>query len=126
MPLDDYVLGHSKDSRLTAIELKNSDEEFRRGPDQMQSFSEYAHAVYLACTPSFAAEYLERNAEHRSVNHWDSTLLDRKLKQGGFGLLVVERDSVFEVIKPVDRTPPDAKVSKVIGSLSAFHKVDLD
>ncbi len=120
------VLGRGKSDRLTAVELKNSDEQFRRGPDQMQSFSEHAHAVYLACTPAFAAEYLERNADHRSVNRWDPTLLERKLKQGGFGLLVVERDTVFEVIKPVERTPPEARVAKIIGTLSAFHKVDLD
>ena len=55
--------------------------------------------------PRIRRDYLERNAEHRAVNHWDPTLLDRKLKQGGFGLLIVERDTVFEVIKPVEQTP---------------------
>jgi hypothetical protein len=123
------VLGHKKSGgshRLTAVELKNSDEEFRRGPDQMGSFAEYSHAVYLACTPAFAAEYLERNADHRSVNHWDPTLLDRKLKQGGFGLLIVERDHVFEVIKPVEQTPSADRVATVVSRLPAFHKIDLD
>jgi hypothetical protein len=121
------VLGYNKRGpRLTAVELKNSDEEFRRGPDQMGSFAEYAHAVYLACTPAFAADYLERNAEHKAVNHWDPTLLDRKLKQGGFGLLIVERDNVFEVIKPVEQSPSAEKVSKIISGLPAFHKIDLD
>ena len=121
------VLGYSKRGpRLTAVELKNSDEEFRRGPDQMGSFAEYAHVVYLACTPAFAADYLERNAEHRAVNHWDSTLLDRKLKQGGFGLVIVERDNVFEVIKPVEQTPSPDRVAKIISGLAAFHKIDLD
>jgi hypothetical protein len=56
----------------------------------------------------------------------DPTLLDRKLKQGGFGLLIVERDSVFEVIKPVEQSPNPERVQKVISSLAAFHKVDLD
>jgi len=121
------VLGYNKRGpRLTAVELKNSDEEFRRGPDQMSSFAEYAHAVYLACTPAFAADYLERNAEHRAVNHWDPTLLDRKLKQGGFGLLIVERDIVFEVIKPVEQNPSPERISKIITGLPAFHKIDLD
>ncbi len=121
------VLGYRRSGpRLTAVELKNSDEEFRRGPDQMGSFAEYAHAVYLACTPAFAADYLERNAEHRAVNHWDPTLLDRKLKQGGFGLLIVERDTVFEVINPVEQSPSPERVAKVIGGLPAFHKIDLD
>lgn len=121
------VLGYNKRGpRLTAVELKNSDEEFRRGPDQMGSFAEYAHAVYLACTPAFAADYLERNAEHRAVNHWDPTLLDRKLKQGGFGLLIVERDTVFEVIKPVEQSPSPERVSRIVSGLPAFHKIDLD
>jgi len=121
------VLGYNRRGPLlTAVELKNSDEEFRRGPDQMSSFAEYAHAVYLACTPAFAADYLERNAEHRAVNHWDPTLLDRKLKQGGFGLLIVERDAVFEVIKPVGQNPSPERVSKIINGLPAFHKIDLD
>lgn len=125
------VLGFKKPGlmgspRLTAVELKNSDEEFRRGPDQMGTFAEYAHTVYLACTPAFAADYLERSANHRSVNRWDPTLLDRKLKQGGFGLLIVERDNVFEVIKPVEQTPAEEKVAKVVSTLPALHKIELD
>lgn len=125
------VLGYKKPGaigspRLTAVELKDSDEQFRRGPDQMGTFAEYTHAVYLACTPAFAADYLERNANHRSVNRWDATLLDRKLKQGGFGLLIVERDKVFEVIKPVEQSPSETKVEKVIARLPALHKIELD
>lgn len=121
------VLGLNKRTqRLTAIELKNSDAEFRRGPDQMGSFAEYAHAVYLACTPAFAADYLERHAEHRAVNHWDPTLLDRKLKQGGFGLLIVERDRVFEIISPVEQTPIPERLDKIVAGLAAFHRIDLD
>ena len=119
------VLGH-KNGRLTAVELKNSDEEFRRGPDQMNSFAEYAHTVYLACTPAFAADYLERNADHRDVNRWDPTLLDRKLKQGGFGLLIVERDNVFEVIKPVEQNPSPERVSRVVSKLTSIQMVELD
>lgn len=123
------VLGYTKRDgviRLTAVELKDTDEEFRRGPDQMGSFAEYAHTVYLACTPAFAADYLERNAVHRSVNRWDASILDRKLKQGGFGLLIVERDKVFEVIKPVEQSPSDAWVAKVVSKLPALHKIELD
>jgi hypothetical protein len=125
------VLGHKRagimnKARITAVELKNDDEQFRRGPDQMATFAEYAHTVYLACTPAFAAYYLEKNAENRNVNHWDAGLLDRKLKQGGFGLLIVERDSVFEVIKPLERTPDDSRTSKVIASLTDFQRVELD
>ena len=92
----------------------------------MGTFAEYVHGVYLACTPAFAAEYLERNAENRNVNHWDSSVLDRKLKQGGFGLLLVERDNVFETIKPVEQSPIASNVSKVIAGLTDFQAIDLD
>lgn len=126
MPFFINLLGYNNKSRLTAIELKNSDEEFRRGLDQMATFAEYAHAIYLACTPAFAADYLQRNADNRNVNHWDATLLDRKLKQGGYGLLIVERDHVFEVTKPVEQNPSDEKVNRIIQSLPALHKIDLD
>ena len=68
----------------------------------MGTFGEYANVVYLACTPAFAAEYLDRNSESRGVPHWDPGVLDRKLKAGGFGLLLVERDAVFEVIEPIE------------------------
>lgn len=113
-------------TRLTAVELKNDDEQFRRGPDQMGTFAEYAHAVYLACTPAFAAEYLQKNADNRNVNHWDPGLLDRKLKQGGFGLLIVEREKVFETIKPVERDPNATAVSRVVAGLSNFQRIELD
>lgn len=125
------VLGYNKaglisSARLTAVELKNSDEQFRRGPDQMATFAEYAHSVYLACTPAFAAEYLERNADNRNVNHWDPCLLDRKLKQCRFGLLIVERNKVFEVIRPAEQTVADAKIGKIVSGLSSFQRIELE
>jgi len=41
---------------------------------------------------------------------------NRKLKQGG-GLLIVERDTVFEVIKAVEQTPDPAKIAKIVRGL---------
>ena len=117
--------GH-KDPMLTAVELKNEYEQLKRGPDQMETFAEYAHFVYMACTPAFAAAFLERNAENPNVNHWDPSLLDQKIKQGGFGLLIVEREKVFEIIRPVRRNPKEANVSRVVTKLSTFHRVELD
>jgi hypothetical protein len=60
------------------------------------------------------------------VNRWDPTLLDRKLKQGGFGLLIVERDNVFEVIKPVEQNPSTERVSRVVSKLTSIQMVELD
>ena len=114
--------GFSGSGWLTAVELKNDDDEFARAPDQMGTFAEYANAVYAACTPAFAAEYLDRN--EKSVKHWDPTVLERKLTDGGFGLLIVERDSVFEVIKPAERTPSSSNVSRVVSTLSEVRLIE--
>jgi hypothetical protein len=123
------VLGYKKPAFagsgwLTAVELKNEDAQFGRAIDQMGTFAEYAHVVYLACTPAFAAEHLERNAESRGVKHWDPKVLERKLTAGGFGLLIVERDLVFEVIKPVERVPSSANVANTVNGLTAVLRVE--
>lgn len=115
-------IGHS--ASLTAIELKNDDPQFARGIDQMGTFAEYAQTVYLACTPAFCADYLERNAYSRGVNHWDPGVLERKLSAGGFGLLIVERDAVFEVLKPTERTPSSSNVATALSGLSPVRRVE--
>src|SRR5574341_910946 len=109
---------------LLAVELKNDDAQFSRAIDQMGTFAEYANSVYVACTPAFAADYMDRNTESRGVNHWDPGVMDRKLTAGGFGLLIVERDRVFEVIKPVERTPTPDRVANVLRSLSGAIRVE--
>ena len=112
------ALGYKKatvfgSDKLLAVELKNDDLQFRRAADQMATFAEYTNAAYVACTPAFAAEYLERNAESRgvSVKHWDPDLLARRLRDGGIGLLIVEREDVYEVLKPTQRTPSEEKIA---------------
>jgi hypothetical protein len=123
------VLGHcaggmGRAPQLKAVELKNDDIQFARGIDQMGTFAEYAHTVYLACTPAFCAEYLDRNAESRGVNHWDPSVLERKLTAGGFGLLIVERDAVFEVIKPTERTPSAPNITTAVNGLASVRRVE--
>jgi hypothetical protein len=115
-------VGHS--GSLVAVELKNEDSEFARGIDQMSTYAEYTHTVYVACTPAFCAEYLERNAYSKGVNHWDPDVLERKLSAGGFGLLIVERDSVFEVLKPTERAPSDSKIASAVNGLSSVRRVE--
>jgi hypothetical protein len=121
------VLGHAKgglsgSGRLLAVELKNDYEQFKRAINQMGTFAEYTDLVYMACTPDFAAEYLNHNEQ--STGHWDREALERKLTAGGFGLLIIEREQVFEVVKPVERTPSSANSSKVVGALSVAKIVE--
>jgi len=118
------LLGVSSTESLLAVELKNEDEQFSRAIDQMGTFAEYANAVYAACTPAFAADYLDRNAQSRGVKHWDPGVLDRKLTAGGYGLLIVERDKVFEVIKPAEKTPARDRVADALRSLSGVMRVE--
>jgi hypothetical protein len=107
---------------LIAIELKNDYEQFKRAINQMGTFSEYADLVYMACTPDFAAFFHDRN--EGSSHHWDPNVLDRKLRSAGFGLLIVEREQVFEVISPTERTPSSKNSSKVVDSLSAVSLIE--
>ena len=121
------VLGYMKarlsgSQRLMAIELKNDYEQFKRALNQMSTFGEYANAVYMACTPAFAAGYLDHNEQ--STGHWDRDVLERKLTGGGFGLLVVEKEQVYEIAKPVERSPSDGNSSKVISALSSVNFVN--
>jgi hypothetical protein len=108
-------------THATAVELKNSDKEFNRAFNQLTTFAEYANTVYMACTPAFAAEQLLKNADSPSVDHWDPTVLDRKLKAIGCGLLIVERDDVFEVIKPVERQPTRAVNVEYLSDARRIH-----
>jgi hypothetical protein len=121
------VLGYKKTSlsgsgSLTAIELKNDYGQFKRLLNQASTFAEYANLVYIACTPAFAADYLDRN--ENSVKHWDATALERKITGGGIGLLIVERDQVFEVVKPIERTPTGTNFSRVLSALSAVNLIE--
>jgi hypothetical protein len=114
--------GFSSSGRYLAVELKNDYEQFKRALNQMSTFAEYTNAVYMACTPDFAAEYLDHN--EKSTGHWDQEVLERKLTGGGFGLLIVERDQVFEVVKPIEKTPTEANSLRVAGALSSVNLIE--
>jgi len=121
------VLGCSKPGllnsrRFVAVELKNDYEQFKRALNQMSTFAEYTNAVYMACTPDFAAEYSDRQAE--STGHWNAEALERKIIGGGFGLLIVEKERVSEVVKPTERTPSEVNHSSVTGALSAVRIIE--
>lgn len=104
------VLGHQpggffSSETLVGVELKNDDSQLKRGLDQLFTVSEYVHQIYLACTPALAIDCLHRHAEAHSVQHWDSGILERKLKTIGCGLLIVEGQDVTEVVRPREGSP---------------------
>jgi hypothetical protein len=47
--------GAWRSDRVLAVELKNDIAQLKRGLDQMTTFSDYAHEVYLACTPELVS-----------------------------------------------------------------------
>jgi hypothetical protein len=125
------VLGHKKvlfglREQLIGIELKNEVSQLQRGLDQMTTFGEYAHGIYLACTPALAAEYLDRHSSGRNVHHWDPKVFHRKLKSFGFGLLLVEGEKVYEILKPSEREPDGCRIKETIAALSQKLKISLD
>lgn len=122
------VLGYSKGTlwghNVTGVELKNDLEQFKRGLDQMTTFGQYAEEIYLACTPYMAAEYLSKHADARGVHHWDPDILNKKLRDFGFGLLLVraswETPVVKEVLRPRRKSIDDKKLRELLAQIG--HK----
>ncbi len=96
----------------------------------MTTYADYAHEVYLACTPAMAAEYLRKHADSREAKRWDREAFDRKLQKLGVGMLLVEGDarrtrpndvgaqgavmSIDSMFPLPTRRPPGSRVSLVI------------
>lgn len=119
------VLGYKKarfftTMRSVGIELKNEFTQFERSLDQMTTFREYTHVMYLACPPLLAAKYLDKYASAPSIKHWEPDALKRKLATFGFGLLLVEGEEVFEVMKPTEREPDAKRSEDLADTLSKF------
>ena len=120
------VVGHRaaallglRSARVVAVELKNDLDQLKRGLDQMVTFRDYAHEVYLACTPALAAEYLDAHAEARGVQRWDPDVLNRKLEQFGFGLLLVEGEDVNAHLEPKRTDVAKTKLEELEAALRA-------
>ncbi|HEY5376292.1 MAG TPA: hypothetical protein VIK01_21575 [Polyangiaceae bacterium] len=120
------VVGHRAPSfgglvsrKIIAVELKNDVKEFERAMDQMSTYRQYAHEVYLACPPAMAMQYLQDHARARGVNAWNTRILDEKLSGVGLGLLLVERDgvSVHLAARGADLSPPN--VAELVRTLEA-------
>lgn len=103
--------------KLVGVELKNDLAQMKRGFDQLADFALYCHAVYLACTPRLAVEYLWAHAEAGTVLHWNANALDDKLRLAGFGLLLVEDHDVTEWIPAKDRLVADHQLRETLSQL---------
>jgi hypothetical protein len=92
----------------------------KRGLDQMTTFAEYSHEVYMACTPDLAAQYLFKHANARSVRHWDPDVLDNKLERFGFGLLLVAGTFGVHVVRKLRaQYPKPEKIKELMDTLHA-------
>lgn len=116
------VVGHKpagflSSERIIAVELKNQLAQLKRGLDQMTNYSDYAHHVYLACTPALAATYLRNHFNAKEVGRWDPKALDRKLEKFGVGLLLVENGQVFEVRRPKLFYPDEQRLVELRGAI---------
>ena len=116
------VLGYREKSflrgpKVVGVELKNDLEQFKRGFDQMSEFAQYSTSTYLACSPFIAALYLEKHADGKAVDHWDPEILNSKVKQGGFGLLLVEDDDTVEHLQPREGVVAENRLRELLVKL---------
>jgi hypothetical protein len=113
------MIGYKKGGVLSTahvviVELKNSIDQLKRALDQMTTFGEYAHEVYLGCSSAMAAEYVTKHASANGVEQWDPEVLNNKLRSFGFGLLLVSGEThVDELLAPKGRVPQRAKAREL-------------
>ena len=68
---------------------------------RMKAFEKLTESTYLACSPAVAAEYLSACAT--ALGKWDADALNRRLREQGVGLLLVEGDAVAQALLPKTR-----------------------
>jgi hypothetical protein len=123
------LLGHKvegwifKKDVVVGVELKNELAEFSRGIDQMTTFASYTHEVYLACTPTLAAQYVAAHARARGVKRWDGDVLKNKLERAGIGLLLVEGNRVEVCIEAETTDLHEKKWAELADHLVAKNRV---
>ncbi len=66
-----------------------------RGLEGLGAEAGFAHEHYVACSPASALGYLALHARSVTPTHWDSLVLDRRLRTLGLGLLLVEPGGVL-------------------------------
>lgn len=105
--------GFLRSEHLLAIELKNDLAQLKRGFDQMTTFADYAHGVYLACTPEMAFNFLQDHAKARAVHKWDFKALENKLSRAGIGLLIVQEGLVVNMLQAKPSQVQDGKRAEI-------------
>lgn len=115
--------GFLKSKRSVAVELKNEHEQVKRGLDQIATYRDYCHEVYMACTPGMVADQLVRHVEGKAVRRWDHDVFYRRLWDLGFGLLIVEGRNVYEFIQPREIRPTDSKFDELVATLKTAKRV---
>lgn len=102
------VVGYRKGELLAGphiigLAVKNDLGALHHALNQMAVFQTYTHAMYLACTPALAAEYLAAQAAAANPPRWDGEALRRRLRESGFGLVLVEGDAVSQALPARER-----------------------
>jgi hypothetical protein len=115
--------GFLKSRRSVAVELKDEHEQVKLGLDQMATYRDYCHEVYMACTPAMIADQLARHADGRGVRRWDHDVFYRRLRDLGFGLLIVEAATIYEFIKARENRPTDGKCDELVATLKTAKRV---
>ena len=81
--------------------------------EQVERCVEVVEKIDDPRTPATIADQLVRHLEGRSVKHWDADVMYRRLRDLGFGLLVVEGQQVYEFIECRENDPTDKKFEEV-------------
>lgn len=115
-----------RNERFVGIELKNDLAQMKRGLDQMTTFADYAHSIYLACTPEIAASYVNGHLAGKGVQVWDATALNSKLDRVGLGLLIVEGSDVDEILAPRSGTPRNEKIAELTPFLTTKNSIAMN
>lgn len=111
------------DPSVIAIELKNELSQLKRGIDQMTTFQDYAHQVYMACTPVLAHDYLRWHASSIGVQRWDPHCLRRKMEKIRAGLLIVEGATVTEMLVAGSGNVDASKLKEVMDQVERKQPV---
>lgn len=111
-------IGKRERLEFIGVELKTDVDEWKRGPEQLATYALYCHRVYLACAPGFALDVLRKHAAGRGSRGWSAEVLQEVLYRSGFGLLLVEGRSVYEVHEPQPTEPDERNVEHLANQVA--------
>ncbi len=102
---------------VVGIEAANDVDELARALDEPKRARDSLTASYLACTPALVAQLLW--ARTAVAARWEADALRQRAQAGGFGLLLVEGDAVWQVLPPQERSLDPAKLAAITSALYA-------